>query len=197
MLRSTHKAIGQRVAAELGFSEEDARIFVDGSTGPDSHGDFPHAVGKDRKILSKLDEARTLFLLNDEYAYGEVANALHYIRDKWVRTDKVKEEEAVVMNDEEFKQSVQLLNLPEEAKEDYLGVTESLLTGKNLGIESFLDHSWGIWHRDYASCVYVFADVVEMMLPTLQPDTSIRDDKEKLREYVKSEAFRHSTQEDQ
>jgi len=195
MFRSTHKAIGERIAAELGFSEENAKIFVDGSTGPDSHGDFPHAVGKDRKILGKLDEARMLFLLNDEYAYGEVANALHYIRDKWARTKEGEEEEAVVMDDEEFMQSVQRLNLPKDAKEDYLGVAESLLTVKNLGIESFLDHSWGIWHRDYASCVYVFADAVEMMLPRLQPDASVRGNRERLGEYVRSEAFRKSTQE--
>ena len=195
MLQSTHKAIGQRIAAELGFSKENARIFIDGSTDPDSHGDFPHHVGKDRKILGKLDEARTLFLLKDEYSYGEVANALHYVRDKWTRTKEGEEEGTVAMHDEEFMQSVHRLNLPREAKEDYLGVAESLLTVKNLGIESLLNHSWGIWHRDYASCVYVFADVVEMMLPTLQPDASVRNNRERLKEYVKSEAFRKSTQE--
>ncbi len=124
--------------------------------GPDSHGDFPHDVGKERKILSKLDEARTLFLFKDEFSYGEVANALHYIRDKWSRTREDEEEGILVMSDEEFMQSVQRLNLPREVKEDYLDVAESLLTVKNLGIESFLNHSWGIWHRDYASCVYVF-----------------------------------------
>jgi hypothetical protein len=179
----------------LGFSEENARIFVSGSTGPDSHGDFPHAFGKDRKILDKLDEARTLFLLNDEYSYGEVANALHYIRDKWTRTKEGEKEDAVEICDEEFMQSIEHLGMPEEAKKVYLGVAESLLTVKNLGIESFFDHSWGIWHRDYMSCVYVFADVVEMMLPTLQPDASIRGNRERLEKYVRSEAFKKGTQE--
>ena len=51
MFRSTHNAIGEQIAAELGFSGENAKIFVDGSTGPDSHGDFPHATGKDRAEL--------------------------------------------------------------------------------------------------------------------------------------------------
>jgi hypothetical protein len=139
LLHSTHKAIGERIAAELGFSEENARIFVEGSTGPDSHGDFPHHVGKDRKILGKLDEARTLFLLKDEYSYGEVANALHYVRDKWTRTKEGEEEGTVGMRDEEFMQSVQRLNLPRETKEEYLGVAESS-NCKNLGIESLLNH---------------------------------------------------------
>ena len=195
MLRSTHKAIGERITAELGLSEENARIFIEGSTGPDSHADFPHAVRKERKILAKLDEARTLFLLNDEYSYGEVANALHYIRDKWTRTREGERENAVEMNDQEFMRSVELLDLPEEAKKTYLGVAKSLLEVKNSGIESFFDHSWGIWHRDYASCVYVFADVVEMMLPTLQPDASVRGNSEKLEEYLRSEAFKKATQE--
>ena len=195
MLRSMHRVIGERIAVELGFSEENMRIFVDGSTGPDSHGDFPHAAGKDRKILGKIDEARTLFFLNDEYSYGEVANALHYVRDKWTRTPEGEKEVAVLMDDEGFMQSVKRLNLPKEAKEVYLGVAETLLAIKNSGIDSWFDHSWGIWHRDYSSCVYVFADVVEMMLPTLQPDASVRGNREKLKEYVESEAFKKAMQE--
>ena len=48
MLRTTHKAIAERIASELGFSEENTKIFISGSTGPDSHGDFPHATGHNK-----------------------------------------------------------------------------------------------------------------------------------------------------
>jgi hypothetical protein len=68
MLRTTHKAIAERIACELGFSEENTEIFISGSTGIDTHGDFPHATGHNRKILIKIDTARTLFLQNDEYS---------------------------------------------------------------------------------------------------------------------------------
>ncbi len=66
-----------------------------------------------------------------------------------------------------------------------------LLYTKNSGIESWFDHSWGIWHRDYAGCVHVFVDIIELMLPTLQPDVSITGNKEKLKSYINSEAFKH------
>lgn len=68
-----------------------------------------------------------------------------------------------------------------------------LLFTKNSGIESWFDHSWGIWHRDYSSCVYVFADVLELMLPTLQPDAAITSNKETLKAYIKSETFKKAT----
>jgi hypothetical protein len=193
MLRTTHKAIGERIASELCFSEENTEIFVSGSTGPDSHGDFPHATGHDRKILSKIDTARTLFLQNDEYSYGELANALHYIRDKWTRNPEVESEQVTFLSDEQFLLSVKHLNIPKQVAEEYLSVANMLLLTKKCGIESWFDHSWGIWHRDYSSCVYIFADVLEMMLPTLQSDTSITGRKENIA-YIKSEAFKNATQ---
>ena len=193
MLRSTHKVIAERIASELGFTEDNAKIFISGSTGPDSHGDFPHASGHDRKIMSKIDVARTLFLQNDEYSYGELANALHYIRDKWTHNPEVESEQVFIMDDETFLQSIEQLKMPEEAAEQYLQVAKSLLTIKNAGLESWFNLLWGIWHRDYASCVYVFTDIVEMMLPTLNPDISIASKKQNLKAYVKSEAFTKAT----
>jgi hypothetical protein len=61
MLRTTHKAIAERNASEIGFSEEKTKIFISGSTGPDSHGDFPHATGHNCKILSKIDRLEPYF----------------------------------------------------------------------------------------------------------------------------------------
>jgi hypothetical protein len=194
MLRTTHKAIAERIASELGFSEENTKIFISGSTGPDSHGDFPHATGHNSKILSKIDMARTLFLQNDEYSYGELANALHYIRDKWTRNIEVETEQVVILDDDQFLKSVKHLNIPKKAAEEYISLANMLLFTKNSGIESWFDHSWGIWHRDYSSCVYVFADILELMLPTLQPDASIIGNKENLKAYVKSEKFKNATQ---
>jgi hypothetical protein len=194
MLRTTHKAIAEKIASELGFTEENTRIFVSGSTGPDSHCDFPHATGHNRKILSKIDTARTLFLQKDEYSYGELANALHYIRDKWTRNPEVESEQVTFLDDDLFLRSFEQLDIPKIAAQEYMGVANLLHATKKDGIESWFDHSWGIWHRDYSSCVYVFADVIEMMLPTLQPDTSIIGNKENLRAYVKSEAFKNATQ---
>jgi hypothetical protein len=194
MLRTTHKAIAERIASELGFSEENTKIFISGSTGPDSHGDFPHATGHNSKILSKIDTARTLFLQNDEYAYGELANALHYIRDKWTHNPEVETEQVVIWDDDQFLKSVKQSNIPKKPAEEYMSLANMLLFTKNSGIESWFDHSWGIWHRDYSSCVYVFADILELMLPTLQPDASIINNKENLKTYVKSETFKNATQ---
>jgi len=87
------------------------------------------------------------------------------------------------------------MKTPDETATEYLSIANTLLTTKNTGIESWFNHSWGIWHRDYASCIYVFADIVELMLPTLQPDTSITGNEKNLRTYVRSEAFRKATQE--
>lgn len=84
MLRDTHKAFAEKIAQELGFSEDNTWIFVDGLMGPDTHGDFPRDRGKSAKLLSKLDEARELYHFNDEYSYGELANALHYLQVSWV-----------------------------------------------------------------------------------------------------------------
>jgi hypothetical protein len=194
MLRTTHKAIAERIASELEFSEENTKIFISGSTGPDSHGDFPHATGHNSKILSKINTARTLFLQNDEYSYGELANALHYIRDKWTHNPEVETEQVIIFDDNQFPKSIEELNIPKKAAEEYMSIANMLLFTKNSGIESWFDHSWGIWHRDYSSCIYVFADILELMLPTLQPDTSITGNKENLKTYVKSEAFKNATQ---
>ncbi len=194
MLRTTHKAIAERIASELRFSEENTKIFIDGSTGPDSQGDFPHATGHNKKTLLKIDKARNLFLQNDEYAYGELANALHYIRDKWTHNPEVETEQVLILDDDKFLKSVEKLNIPKKVAEEYMSLANMLLFTKNSGIDSWFDHSWGIWHRDYSSCVYVFADILELMLPTLQPDTSITGNKEKLKAYVKSKAFKNATQ---
>ena len=194
MLRTTHKAIAERIASELGFSEENTKIFISGSTGPDSHGDFPHATGHNSKILSKIDTARTLFLQNDEYSYGELANALHYIRDKWTHNPEVETEQVIIFDDEQFLKSVEQLNIPKKVADEYMALANMLLFTKNSGIESWFDHSWGIWHRDYSSCIYVFADILELMLPTLQPDASITSNKENLKAYIKSETFKNATQ---
>jgi hypothetical protein len=194
MLRTTHKAIAERIASELGFTEENTKIFISGSTGPDSHGDFPHATGHNSKILSKIDTARTLFLQNDEYSYGELANALHYIRDKWTHTPEAETEQVIILDDSQFLKFVEELNIPKKVAEKYMSLTNMLLFTKKSGIESWFDHSWGIWHRDYSSCIYVFADILELMLPTLQPDASITGNKENLKAYVKSETFKNATQ---
>jgi len=195
MLRSTHKIIADKIAGCLGFSTQNAYIFVDGTLGPDTHGDFPHKTGKNSKILQKIDEARQLFFLNDEYAYGELGNALHYIQDKWVDDVKIANETNLTTDDKEFAEKIKQAQIPENLKQEYLNIANILLKIKNNGIDSWFNHQWGIWHIDYASCVYVFADIVEMMLPTLQPDTTVTSDKTKLKQYVQSEAFKQATKE--
>ncbi len=161
--------------------------------GPDSHGDFPHQTGKNQKILYKIDTARTLFLQNDDECYGELGNALHYIQDKWTRND-ITEETTSIVDDNLLLQSITKSTMPKKAIEEYLKQANALLTIKNTGIESWFNQSWGIWHKNYASCVYVFADILELMLPTLQPDPAIISDKEKLNAYLKSDSFKKSTQ---
>lgn len=115
MLGTTHKAIAERIASELVFSEENTKIFISGSIGPDTHGDFPHATGHNSKILNKIDTARTLFLQNDEYSYGELANALHYIRDKWTHNPEVEIEQVTILDDVHFLKSVEQLNIPKKS----------------------------------------------------------------------------------
>jgi hypothetical protein len=195
MRQVIHKAIAERIACELGFSKENTQIFVSGSIGPDSHADFPHATGKNKKILNKIETARTLYLERDDYAYGELGNALHYIQDKWVSDTDVENDAALTADDDLFLESIKLSALSEKIGEEYLEMANTLLNIKNHGIESWFNHSWGIWHRDYSSCIYVFADIVEMMLPTLQPDSSITDDMENLKKYVRSESFNKTTRE--
>jgi hypothetical protein len=106
MRQVIHKAITERIAGELGYSGENKQIFVSGSIGPDSHADFPHAVGKNKKILNRIETAQTSYLENDEYAYGELANALHYIQDKWVDDSAVENEATLITDDEEFLESI-------------------------------------------------------------------------------------------
>ncbi len=195
MLRSTHKIIAEKIANQLGFSAETTYIFVDGMLGPDTHGDFPHKTGKDSKILKKIDEARQLVFLNDEYAYGELGNALHYIQDKWVGDVKIENETNLATDDNAFIEKIKQVQFLENLKQEYLNIANVLLKIKNAGIDSWFNHQWGIWHIDYASCVYVFADIVEMMLSTLQPDITIINDKTKLKQYVQSEAFIKATKE--
>jgi hypothetical protein len=195
MHRTIHKIIGEKIACELGFTNQNTQIFVDGSTGPDSHADFPHAVGKNKKILKLIETARTSYLENDEYAYGELANALHYIQDKWVSDSLSEEEPDLMVDDDQFLEAIKSLTISEKEIEEYLEMANSLLTVKNQGIESWFDHSWGIWHKDYPSCVYVFADIVEMMLPTLQPDSSITGNLENFKKYVQTESFNKATRE--
>ena len=195
MLRSTHKIIAEKIAVYLGFSTQNSYIFVDGTLGPDTHGDFPHKTGKNSKILQKIDESRQLFFLNDEYAYGELGNALHYIQDKWVDDDKIANETNLTTDDTAFIEKIKHTQMPENLKQEYLDIANMLLGVKNNGIDSWFNYQWGIWHIDYASCVYVFADIVEMMLPTLQPDTTVATDKTKLKQYVQSEAFIQATKE--
>jgi hypothetical protein len=133
MLRTTHKAIAERIASELEFSEENTKIFIAGSTGPESHGDFPHATGHNNKILSKIDMARTLFLQNDEYSYGELANALHYIRDKWTHNPEAETEQVTIFDDKQFLKSVKELDIPKKAAEEYMSLANMLLFTKNSG----------------------------------------------------------------
>ena len=193
MLRATHKIIGEKIAAELRLSEKNTWSFVSGSLGPDSHGDFPHQMRKDRKTLAKIENARTLFLIEDDECYGEIGNALHYIQDKWVHDTKLEETVSIV-EDSLFLQAIAQSTMTEKAIKDYLKIANALLTIKNNGIESWFNHSWGIWHRDFSSCVYVFADILELMLPTLQPDPAVIFNKEKLRAYLRSEDFKKSIQ---
>ena len=194
MLRSTHKTIAEKIASELKLSEKGTQLFTSGSLGPDSHGDFPHQIGKYKKILHRIDTARTLFLMNDDECYGMIGNALHYIQDKWTRNTPT-EETTLTFDDNLFLQFINQSKMPKKAKENYLQTANSLLTIKEKGIESWFNHSWGIWHKDYSSCIYVFADILELMLPTLQPDPAITTNKENLGTYVRSESFKKSVQE--
>jgi len=192
MLRDTHKAFAEKIALELGFSGLNTRVFIDGSVGPDSHGDFPHDHGKNSKLLYKLDVARDLYHLKDEYAYGELGNVLHYIQDKWVG-NSADSNQVEIVSDED------LLDLINHSRnhciiaDEYSSMLDILLASKNDGIDFWFDHEWGIWHRDYSSCIFVFADIVELMLPTLQPDSSILSDMQKLKEYVQSNEFKKAT----
>lgn len=193
MLRDTHKRIAEKIAYDLDFSTENAHIFVVGTLGPDTHGDFPHKTGKNSKILQKIDAARQLFFLNDEYAYGELGNALHYLQDKWVDDVKIADDIELSTDDTTFKDTIRHAQITENLKRDYLSIADILARIKDNGIDAWFNHQWGIWHIDYASCVYVFADIVEMMLPTLQPDSTITSNSTKLSNYVLSDSFKRAT----
>lgn len=195
MLRNYHKIIAETIADQLNFSPETTSIFIDGMLGPDTHGDFPHKTGKNRKILQKIGEARQLFFLNDDCAFGELGNGLHYIQDRWVDDIKIETETNLITDDKAFTGKITQAKFPEKLRQDYLNIADVILKIKNNGIDSWFNHQWGIWHINYASCVYVFADIVEIMLPTLQPDTTVTMDKTKLKQYVQSEAFMKATKE--
>ena len=194
MLRSTHKVIAEKIAESLSFSTRNAHFFVDGTLGPDTHGDFPHKSGKNSTILHKIDEARQLFFFNDEYAYGELGNALHYIQDKWVDDVDVANQAGLVTDDRVLIEKIEQAKLSQNLKKQYLNIANILHRIGDNGIDDWFNHQWGIWHIDYASCVFVFADIVEMMLPTLQPDTKVISDTTKLKKYVDSEAFKQATE---
>jgi hypothetical protein len=187
-----HKTIGNKICRELGLNEKNSFIFVDGCIGPDSHCDFPHDLTKQKKALSKIDKARSLHFLNDEYAYGEIGNALHYIQDIWVNQNNSTEND--LLNDDRLLELIENTELPTQIQEDYKQLASELLTIERSGIEEWFNHSWGIWHKDYASCVFVFADIIEFMLPTLAPSIAGKG-KEKLEEYVNSEAFEKAAKE--
>jgi hypothetical protein len=193
LLRVTHKLIGEKIAAELKLSEEDTQLLVSGLLGPDSHVDFPHQTGKDKKILDKIETARELFLINDDECYGELGNALHYIQDKLVH-DTNAEQVATLVEDMQFVEAIAQSLMTKKTIKAYLKLANSLLTIKNSGIESWFSHSWGIWHKDLVSCVYVFAEMLELLLPTLQPDTEVFSNKERWKSYLKSEGFKNSIQ---
>ncbi len=191
MLRITHKIIAEKIASNLSFSPQNSNIFVDGVLGPDTHGDFPHKTGKDSKILQKISEARQIFFLNDDCSYGELGTALHYIQDKWVDDFKfVNQTNLPIDDDSVFTEKIEHKQMPENLKQEYLKIAKMLFRIKDFGIDSWFNHQWGIWHKDFASCVLVFADIVEIMMSTLQPKSTILNDKTKLKQYVLSEAFK-------
>ncbi len=192
MLRIFHKAISEKIAYELKLSEKNAQIFVDGSLGPDTHGDFPHQTGKEKKIMYKIEIARTRFHENDDECYGQLGNALHYIQDKWCNNQALDEKSVTILDDKSFLQSISQLATSEKTKANYLLTANTLATIKTKGIESWFNHSWAYWHKDFASCIYVFADILEMQLPNLNPEVSMNYSREKLITYVKSEAFEKS-----
>jgi hypothetical protein len=195
MLRSTHKIIAEKIANCLALSTQGAYLFVDGTLGPDTHGDFPHNTGKNSKILQKIEDARQLFFLNDDCAYGELGNALHFIQDRWVDDIRIPNEASLFTDDQVFLEKIKKTQMSENLKQQYIDLANMLIKIKDNGIDSWFNHQWAIWHIDYASCVYVFADVMEMMLPTLQPDVVVANDKMKLEQYFQSEAFKLATQE--
>lgn len=191
MLRETHRIIAEKIADQLNFTSQNRCIYIDGILGPDTHGDFPHNKGRNQKILQLIDEARELYFLNDEYAYGKIANALHYIQDKWVDDTKTQTQAKFIDNDIQLEEIIKT-QMPQETKKQYQNLINTLSTIIKNGIDTWFNHSWAIWHQDYASCVYVYTDIVEMMLPTIQPNTNITNNKIKLKEYTKTVEFQRA-----
>ncbi|MFB3889987.1 MAG: hypothetical protein ACE14S_10890 [Candidatus Bathyarchaeia archaeon] len=182
--------MAERIAAELHLSREATHLLADGSVGPDSHADFPHATGKDSKILRMIGEARTFFLENDDYCYGVLGNALHYVQDKWVPEETPGEKSLVFLDDTSLQRYITDNVASRKALKDYSKAARSLVEIKNQGIDHWFDYSWGFWHKDYAGCVFVFADILELMLPTLKPEFSTTTSIEDLRAFAHSEDFR-------
>jgi len=189
LLGINHKIIGEKIAAELKFSPEATKLFLSGITGPDSHGDFPHFKGKDGKILYSIDEARTLFLENDDYCYCELGNALHYIQDKW--SNEQTNERFVKISDELLLKQISKSDLTNGTKKNYLQKIALLSKIKNNGIDSWFNPSWGFFHKDFASCVYVFVDVLELTLPKIKPEIYGAEIAE-MKSYLKSENLKTS-----
>jgi len=128
--------MAEKIAAELDLSPADTQSLVSGSLGPDSHADFPHATGKDGKILYNLDNARALFLENDDYCYGELGNALHYIQDKWSNNNEAEKTVALV-SDEALLKHINQSETMNDTQKNYLETVNMLLKIKKSGIESW------------------------------------------------------------
>jgi len=190
LLPINHRIMAEKIAAELDLSPADTQSLVSGSLGPDSHADFPHATGKDGKILYNLDNARALFLENDDYCYGELGNALHYIQDKWSNNNEAEKTVALV-SDEALLKHINQSETMNDTQKNYLETVNMLLKIKKSGIESWFNHSWGFFHRDFSSCIYLFADILELMLPSMKPEIST-DDTESVKAHIQSEAFKTS-----
>jgi hypothetical protein len=198
-----HKEIAEKIGAELNLSEAKLELLTMGSIGPDSWGNFPHQIGKNRQILYKIDTARTLYLENDEDCYSELGNALHYIQDKWVlptqTTDDPVQIESdnhnatIIVDDEIFMESLNSKVIPANAKTHYLQTVTLLATIKNSGIESWFDHSWGIWHKDYSSCIFAFTDALEIILPQIYPEHSTNY-LEGLKNFTESQKFKDTVE---
>ncbi len=184
-----HRTLAERIGAELKLPEEELGIFIDGSVGPDSWGNFPHEKGKDRSILSKIDAARNLFLLNDIYCYGELGNALHYLQDKWTHQITAVDKIELIEDDTLFPQTIIETNMPKKTVEEYLRIADFLALIKSRGIESVFEHDWGVWQVDYPSCIYLFADILELMMPTICPEVAQTKNMENWGKYVESPAF--------
>jgi len=190
LLGITHRAIAEKIAKELGLSQKDTSLLVSGVLGPDTHADFPHATGKDGKILYHLDNARALFLENDDNCYSELGNVLHYIQDKWCSTSET-EKKVSIISDELLLDYINRSEIPDDSRKCWLETINVLKQIREKGIESWFNHSWGFFNKNFSNCVFIFTDVLENMLPTMKPEIPLGDT-EKIKIYIQSEAFKAS-----